>query len=70
MSYQPYKSVSNNYNKYGTHTSTTYTYRCSDGTKMTFTHPTNRSNWSTSRPGQALPSYNYSSKYSSRRYNY
>ena len=58
MSYQPYKSVSNNYNKYGTHTSTTYRYRCNDGTTMTFTHPTGRSN------------YYHSSKSSSRKYNY
>ena len=59
MSYnQPYKNVQANYNSYGQHTSTTYRYGCRDGTQMTFTHPTGRSN------------YNYSSKYSSRRYKY
>ena len=56
MSYnKPFKSVQTNYNKYGRETSKTYRYGCSNGSTMTFTHPTGRSN------------YNYSS---SRRYNY
>ena len=56
MSYnKPYKSVRTNYNSYGTPTSTTYKYGCSNGTTMTFTHPSGRSN------------YNYSS---SRKYRY
>lgn len=51
---QPYKNVQTNYNCYGQHTSTTYRYGCSNGTKMTFTHPTGSSK-------------SYSSSYSSRR---
>ena len=58
MTYQPYKSVQNNYNRYGEHTSTTYRYGCSNGSKMTFTHPTGRSN------------YYYTSHNSSRRYKF
>ena len=51
-----YKSVNYNYNSNGSHVSTTYRYGCKDGTKMTYTHPVNRSN------------YNRSSKTSSRKY--